>query len=64
MFSGRRSSGPPSRESEIWILVSLVERLMDAVRRETVMVETGGLRGLGGVLYYYCFYYTYYYFVQ
>ena len=38
VFSGRRSNGPPSREREIWILVSLVHRLMDAVRRAVIVM--------------------------
>ena len=32
-LSGRGSRGPPSRERETWILVSLVVRFMRAVRR-------------------------------
>ena len=33
-LSGRGSMGPPSRDRETWILVSLVFRFMRAVRRE------------------------------
>ena len=33
-LSGRGSMGPPSRDRETWILVSLVLRFMRAVRRE------------------------------
>lgn len=32
-LSGKGSRGPPSRERETWILVSLVVRFMRAVRR-------------------------------
>ena len=38
--SGRRSSGPPSRERDNWILVSLVFRAMKAVRG----ASEGGIR--------------------
>ena len=40
VFSGKRSSGPPSRQSEIWIFVSLVARLMSALRRVAMMEDS------------------------
>ena len=39
--SRRGSRGPPSRERETWILVSLVLRFMRAVRREGDMDIAG-----------------------
>ena len=44
MVGLRSSSGPPSRESDIWILVSFVFRLMEAVRLgNSVEVIVGGI---------------------
>ena len=42
--SGSRSSGPPSKERETWILVSLVFLLMKAVR----LVPESTIRGVQG----------------
>ena len=47
--SGRGSRGPPSRERETWILVSLVLRFMRAVRRGDgvdIMGLEGGVENL------------------
>lgn len=37
-LASKGSRAPPSRESETWILVSLVMREMDAVRRDSVVM--------------------------
>lgn len=42
-LSGRGSRGPPSRDRETWILVSLVLRFMRAVRRRDFSDITVGL---------------------
>lgn len=48
-MAGRRSRGPPSRERESWILVSLVLRVMEAVRRgKGVLIIVGGIECGGG----------------
>ena len=36
---GRKSSGPPSRDSETWTFVSLVMRSMNAVRAAAAVLE-------------------------
>jgi hypothetical protein len=46
VVASRASSEPPSREIEIWILVSFVLRLMTAVRRVEAMVIDRGERRL------------------
>ena len=44
--SGRSSRGPPSRERETWILVSLVSRAMKAVRGDfEEAIEVSWTRG-------------------